>query len=98
MSDYIVDYAQTAQTPNLNFSDALSYLKKGHRLARAGWNGRDLSVYLINETTSIEFEDQYDGFNLDATLQPYFVIISGNRIHTWVPSVSDILAIDWKVI
>lgn len=98
MTQYEDDFQPTTNPANLTFSDALIYLKRGNRLARAGWNGKGLCVYLINETTSVEFEDNYDGFNLQATIQPYFVIISGDTANTWVPSVSDILATDWYIV
>lgn len=98
MTQYEDGFQPTSNPANLPFSDALIYLKRGKRLARAGWNGKGQCVYLINETTSVEFEDSYDGFNLQATIQPYFVIIFGTTANTWVPSVSDILANDWFVI
>lgn len=31
---------------NISFSEALTYLKQGHRIARAGWNGKGMFIYL----------------------------------------------------
>jgi hypothetical protein len=31
---------------NISFSEALLYLKQGKRIARAGWNGKGMFIYL----------------------------------------------------
>jgi hypothetical protein len=80
---------------DLPFGDALILLKDGHKLARAGWNGKNLFVYLIQESIDIELEE---GNNiLSTTLEPFFILVSPSHSNTWVPSVSDILAEDWMV-
>lgn len=94
MTYQYINLTQTS-TNYFPFNDALIWLKRGKRLARRGWNGKNMFVYLINETTDIEFENEYDGFELDAKIQPYFLLISADVANTWVPSVSDILANDW---
>lgn len=97
MSYHNIKLTQTS-TNYFPFNDALIWLKRRKRLARQGWNGKNLFVYLVNETTDMEFETEYDGFDLDVQIQPYFLLVSSDTANTWVPSVSDILANDWYVV
>lgn len=83
---------------NLSFSDALIYLKRGERLYRTGWNGKNLYVYFMDESTYMEFEADIDGFELATNIEPYFLLISPEKANIWVPSVSDILAYDWEIL
>jgi hypothetical protein len=83
---------------DLSFSDALIYLKRGYRLYRKGWNGKNLYVYFMSESTHIEFDMEYDNFDLVTQIEPHFVLISTTCTNVWVPSVSDILADDWATI
>lgn len=97
MTQHYVNLTPTS-THYFTFSDALIYLKRGKRLARSGWNGKNMFVYFMKDTTDVEFENEYDGFELDTRIEPYFLLISSDKANTWVPSVSDILANDWHVI
>lgn len=65
----------------MSFSEVLELLKAGMMASRKGWNGRDLSVCIIEDHECIE---------------PFFIIQSQTKTNTWVPSVSDILANDWE--
>lgn len=72
----------------LSFSVALSGLKRGHKVARSGWNDKGTYVQLRN------------GMDMEhAVLNAYFTIKNAkNSFDIWVPSVSDILAEDWGVV
>jgi hypothetical protein len=35
-------------TENLNFGQAIEAMKQGKRVARAGWNGKGMSVYYLS--------------------------------------------------
>jgi hypothetical protein len=68
----------------MDFSFALNALKNGHRVARAGWNGRNQYLFL-------QRPDEHSKMQ-----QPYIYIspVDG-RLIPWVASQSDLLAEDW---
>lgn len=89
----------------LDFSQALVYLKAGQKLARTGWNGRNMFVVMqkgypngINcnkQTAEAWGLNEGDLFKVN----PYFQIKNVDGSHSmWVPSVGDILANDWRVV
>lgn len=87
------------KTENLTFGEALELLKKGYRVARAGWNGSGMFVYYVpaakyKPQTSVIMDMAYDD-----GLIPYRAYLAlktaQNDIATWSPSISDCLASDW---
>ena len=83
----------------VDFSDILRHLKNGGAAKRLGWNGKGMFVYMrdsgLTKPTSVVELAQ---FGPDGSIPngAYFVIKGGNGcVHTWVPSISDIMASDW---
>jgi hypothetical protein len=73
---------------NLTFGLAVEALKKGCKVARAGWNGKGMYIQL-NPARDFEHSE----------LLPFFTIKNVmNSFNTWVPSISDILAEDWMIV
>jgi hypothetical protein len=73
---------------NMTFGLAIEALKQGKKVARAGWNGKDMYVEL-NKGGDYEFSE----------LLPFFVLKGVNdAFNTWAASVSDTLAEDWVII
>lgn len=86
----------------MNFSDALTNLKAGHRLIRRGWNGKGMFLFLVpgsvfrvnrepllsilGENVEVQYHAHIDMF----TAQGYVV--------PWLASQTDILADDWETI
>mgnify|MGYP003661153359 CR=1 FL=1 len=86
----------------MNFGDALSLLKAGMKVARAGWNGKGMFIFLVpgsrfkvsrapllgiyEEGTEIEYHAHIDM----KTAQGYVV--------PWLASQSDMLAEDWEIV
>jgi hypothetical protein len=86
---------------SLSFSEALSFLKDGHKLTRAGWNGKDQFLYLVSgstfavnrppllgiypEGTKINYRSHIDIRTVDGSCVP------------WVASQTDLLADDWEI-
>lgn len=85
-----------------NFGQALSELKAGARLARAGWNGKGLFVYLVppaSYAVQTGAAKAYFGEGSVVPYNAYFAIKNvDDTVSTWVPSVNDCLADDWEVI
>lgn len=87
------------ETSGLTFGLAVEALKKNRAIARSGWNGKGMFVYLVpaNEypaTTAIAKE-----FFNEGSLVPYnaYMALKGvdGRVSTWVPSINDVLSEDW---
>lgn len=84
----------------MNFGHALEMLKANNRVARAGWNGKGMFIYLVPAAA-------YPAQTLVAKavfgeMVPYnaYLALKGvdGTVSTWVPSISDVLANDWSVI
>jgi len=89
------------EASGLTFGLAVEALKKGYKLARAGWNGKGMFVFLVNgstfnvsrapllgifpEGTEINYRPHIDIKNVDGS------------ISTWVPSIGDVMAEDWSI-
>lgn len=86
----------------MNFSIILEAIKNGMKVARTGWNGKGMFIFLVPgstfevnrppllgiypEGTQIVYRPHIDIKNVDGT------------ISTWVPSIGDVLAEDWEVV
>lgn len=83
----------------MNFGRALEKLKAGYAIAREGWNGKGMFVYLVTGGDyPVQMEVAKKIANSDGTVKynPYMAIKNVNgTISTWVPSVNDCLAEDW---
>lgn len=88
---------------NLDFSQALVYLKAGQKLTREGWNGKGMFVVMQKAyPEGIHCNKQTaDAWGLKEgelfKCNPYFQIKNVDGSHSmWVPSIGDLLANDWK--
>ncbi|MDF2800228.1 MAG: hypothetical protein K0S61_131 [Anaerocolumna sp.] len=90
---------------DLTFGLALEALKKGFKVARKGWNGKNMFVVYqkaypngipCNEQTAIAWGlNRGDLFRCE----PYLQIKMVNGSHSmWVPSINDCLAEDWIIL
>ncbi len=89
-------------TVNLNFGQALYWMKEGKAVTRAGWNGAKSGLKM---TTHAQFPDSGS-----ANTNPYLFIVvdhvvkdespeSGTVSRTpWFPSNLDLFATDWAVV
>lgn len=84
-----------------DFGGALEWLRAGHRVARCGWNGKDVFVYMVPAAAypaKTKAAKAYFGEDALVPYNAYFALkgVDGN-VSTWVPSVTDCLAEDWFV-
>ena len=88
---------------NLDFSQALVYLKAGLKLTREGWNGKGMfvvmqkgypeGIHCNRQTAEAWGLKEGELFRCN----PYFQIKNVDGSHSmWVPSTGDLLASDWK--
>lgn len=93
---------------NLNFGQAIEAAKQGKIVARIGWNGKGMFVYLNrgsspNENPSIEgvSGDLFDLGDTDTVIRlPNLNMRSatGSTVTGWLASQTDILAEDWVIL
>ncbi len=86
----------------LNFGQALDAIKAGKRIARTGWNGKGMFVYLVPPASyPVQTGAAKAHFGAGAMV-PYNAYMAiknvDGTVSTWVPSVNDCLAADWGVV
>ena len=70
-----------------SFSGVLYCLKDGLRVARAGWNGKDMYIHL-----------QVPDIKSKMTLPYIYMYTATGQLVPWVASQTDILANDWFIV
>lgn len=98
MSDIVVD--METKTEGLNFGEAIAAVKGGLRVARAGWNGKGMYVFLAEvleihtDADLSEFADQ------DVEISDLLVLRTAQKTLQpgWLATQSDILAEDWYIL
>lgn len=84
----------------LNFGQALECLKNGGKVARNGWNGKGMFVYLVKSDkykAQTGVAKKYFGEEALISYNSYMAIKNVDEtVSTWVPSVNDCLAEDWS--
>lgn len=83
----------------LIFGDALEALKNGARIARKGWNGKGMYLFLAKEiefTTEANLEE-LDGLATDISA---IAMRTANKdiVVGWLASQTDMLAEDWEIL
>ena len=83
----------------LDFSAALLLAKSGHKIARAGWNGKGMFVFLVPGSEFKVNRPPLLGIYPEGTLISYRAHLdmrtADGSIVTWVASQTDLLADDW---
>lgn len=84
---------------NLNFGEALEALKLGKHVARTGWNGKGMYLFLIGVKDSGDYWTYTNGKNDNYPLRPFIAMKTVNdEVVPWVASQSDILVEDWVIV
>lgn len=95
------------RTDSLTFGLAIEALKLGKKVARAGWNGNGMFVYMVNGCTLEKQMLRGEASEaLKDVLQPEIKICShidmkaadGSIVVGWLASQTDMLAEDWVII
>ena len=83
----------------MNFGEALELIKRGFKVAREGWNGKNMYLmYALNgDFTSVSRNPSETGRRI--LLQPFIVMrTANNKFVPWLASQTDMLADDWVVV
>lgn len=98
------------KTDSMTFGDALVMLKAGHRVARAGWNGKGMWLALSGDLAGRETAAElfWNRHNADharaqggsARVLPSITMktATGEILMGWLASQTDMLAEDWQVV
>lgn len=83
----------------MDFSEALYALKAGGKVAREGWNGKGMFIFLVQGSTFQVNRAPLIGFYPEGTTINYCPHIDmkavDGTIGVWVASHSDLMADDW---
>jgi hypothetical protein len=94
---------------NLPFGDAIAALKRGRRVAREGWNGKNMFLFLLPAGTVPKsaihdpalravLDEQIPGDTFES-LGSIRMFTADKKVLTgWSPSQTDILSEDWIII
>lgn len=92
----------------MNFGEAIELLKKGERVCRKGWNGKDMFIYLVQgqEISRINLRNEAQK-HLGIERRPNDMVRIGDHIDMksadgsivvgWLASQTDMLAEDWEI-
>jgi hypothetical protein len=92
----------------MTFGLALEALKRGEKVARAGWNGASQWVALCEGRANLpafQFWNEHTRTHANenggtASVRPYFILKTAQNdiLMGWSPSQSDALAEDWQIV
>jgi len=86
----------------MNFSDALEEVKHQKKITRAGWNGKEMFVYLVGGSTFNVNRAPLLGLFPEGTsinYRPHLDMrYADGSFGVWLASQSDILAEDWEIV
>ncbi len=85
-----------------NFSVALDHIKNGCKVARAGWNGKGMFIFLVPGSQFKVSRPPLLGIYPEGTDINYHAHIdmrtANGQIVPWLCSQTDMLANDWEII
>lgn len=86
----------------MSFSHALEALKAGKRVARTGWNGKGMFIFLTKGRTVPNTKDRSFAFfeGDDVVLADHIDMraADGSYVSGWLASQTDMLANDWEIV
>lgn len=99
--------ATSSRTDAMNFGMALVALKKGYKVARSGWNGKDMYVWLQEGTEITEdmarnsiLRDCFVDRGGKITILPHLDMrtVRGEALIGWSATQTDMLSDDWFIV
>lgn len=94
--------ADTGHKSGMPFSEALEHVKAGRRVARDGWNGKDMFIFLVPGSTFNVSRPPLLGIYPEGTEIKYHAHIdmktAQGYVVPWLASQADLLAEDWEVV
>ena len=86
----------------MNFGEAIESLKQGKKVSRAGWNGKNMFLFLVPGSEFIVNRPPLLGIYPEGTKINYHAHIdmktATGEIVPWLASQTDVLAEDWGLV
>ena len=83
------------ESGNMTFGLAIEALKRGHKIARTGWNGKGMWLMLVPEKLADAVSFQYEALSP----APWIGMkTTDDKFVPWLASQTDMLAEDWKIV
>lgn len=86
----------------MNFGEALDIVKKGGKVQRAGWNGKDMFIFLVSGSSFVVNRAPLLGIYPEGTEINYHahidIKVGTNQIVPWLASQDDLLSEDWEFV
>lgn len=86
----------------MDFGDAIRAMKIGKRVARDGWNGKGMFLFLVNGSTFTVNRDPLLSIMGEGTQVQYHAHIdmktAQGYVVPWLASQADMLSEDWTVV
>ena len=86
----------------MNFGNAIEALKEGKRVARAGWNGKGMFLFLVPGSNFIVNREpllSIMGEGAQITYRPHIDMKDAEgKVVPWLASQTDMLAEDWAIV
>ena len=81
----------------MTIGEAVNELKEGFCVARRGWNGKGMFLFLVkDDVVDANLNNIYLRFFSRHKVQPYIMMFTADRqIIPWLCSQADLLAEDW---
>lgn len=87
---------------DMTFSQALEMLKKGNKVTRSGWNGKNMFLFLVAGSEFTVNRAPLMGIYPEGTTIRYHAHIdmktAEGYVVPWIASQSDLLATDWVLL
>lgn len=84
----------------MDFGKVIAGLKQGRRFARAGWNGKNMFIFLVNGSTFRVNREPLLSILGEGTEVQYHAHVdmrtASGEIVPWLCSQTDLLAEDWE--
>lgn len=86
----------------MDFSDILDEIKSGKKVARSGWNGKDMFIFLVPGSQFKVNRAPLLGIYPEGTEIDYCPHIdmktADGKVVPWLASQTDIMAEDWEIV
>lgn len=86
----------------MDFSHALQAVKDGHRVARKGWNGKGMFIFLVNGSRFTVNREPLLSIMGEGTEVAYHAHVdmktADGQVVPWLCSQTDMLAEDWQIV
>lgn len=86
-----------------DFGAAIHLLKSGEKVARQGWNGKGMYLFLVNGDAVTQAIDECYGNPAQVesslpVLDAIYMKTADNKLVPWLASQTDVLAEDWQIV